>query len=136
MAIVDYEELSRNSLARSLAFAGYRVIAEASGEDLIERYRSGKRVDLVLLDVDMPGLDGYATLRALNEIDPKVRAIMFSGHPNDARAQQARSFGAMAYLQKPCEGRNVIANIEAALHSSPLPRRRSATTLNRPPEDR
>jgi two-component system chemotaxis response regulator CheY len=129
VALVDDEELVRNAIGRTLSFAGYRVIALDTGDALVEQYRAGLRADLVVLDMDMPGRDGHATLVALNELDPEVRAIMVSGHPYDGRAEETLRLGAVSYLQKPCDGRALTEAVDAALHAARRPRRSLEDTI-------
>jgi CheY-like chemotaxis protein len=80
--VVDDEPLVRILLQRGLERDGFEVWLAANGREAIEVYREHRdQIDVVLLDVRMPGLDGPQTLDALRELDPEVRACFMSGNP-------------------------------------------------------
>lgn len=78
----------------------FEVIAQAtSGEESVAKFRA-YRPDLVLLDLEMPDLDGVATLKRLQAIDPSVRAIVFTAFDTDERIVEAVKAGVQGYLLK------------------------------------
>jgi CheY-like chemotaxis protein len=79
--IVDDEALVRDSVARILADAGYRVETVAHGEAGLEMVRRQRDFALVLLDQSMPGLSARETLRELRRLQPEIGIICFSGYP-------------------------------------------------------
>jgi two-component system nitrogen regulation response regulator NtrX len=98
--IVDDETGIRQSLRSVLQEDGYRVETAGSGEeclDLIQR----KTVDLILLDVWLPGMDGLETLRRLRETEPSPMVVMISGHGNIETAVRATKLGAFDFVEKP-----------------------------------
>lgn len=100
--VVDDDPAVLHSTARSLAALGYRVTERSDGSDAVSCYReSASEIDLVLLDVMMPGLDGIAVLAELRRINPNARVILYSGHPLGREEQRLIDQGAAAFLEKP-----------------------------------
>jgi CheY-like chemotaxis protein len=100
--LIDDEELVREATTRLLRHLGCEVTAFDSGFDAIEHYRRAwQSVDLVVLDMVMPLLDGKATFLALRQINPRVDVILASGFSVDGAAQSLLAEGAKAFLQKP-----------------------------------
>lgn len=78
----------------------FDVVAQATGgEELIHKFNA-HRPDLILLDLEMPDLDGVATLKRLQAIDPAVRAIAFTAFDTDERIVEAVKAGVQGYLLK------------------------------------
>ncbi|MFZ5894541.1 MAG: response regulator [Myxococcota bacterium] len=98
--LVDDEQIVRRSMARLLRQAGFDVTEAADGAEAVARY-SRKRFDLVVLDLDMPGLDGEQTQARLVGLDPYARIVFASGHVDPKREAAVRARGALAFLQKP-----------------------------------
>jgi CheY-like chemotaxis protein len=100
--LVDDEELVREATSRLLRHLGCEVTTFDSGFDAIEYYRHAwQSVDVVVLDMVMPLLDGKATFLALRQINPRAEVILASGFSVDGVAQSLLSEGAKAFLQKP-----------------------------------
>ena len=100
--IVDDEETVRATAAQMIAYFGFDVRQAESGQqalDLMRQQPAG--FDLVLLDLTMPGMDGYATFTALRQLRPDQRIVIFSGYSaHDARARFAGQ-NLNGFLQKP-----------------------------------
>jgi len=112
--IIDNEPALLDVFADNLAATGFEVhVADAGdiGLELVERVRP----DLVLLDVRMPRLDGFAVLREIREIDPDVAVLMMSADASEQRARQALDEGATGFITKPVEVDDLVATIEASL---------------------
>lgn len=78
----------------------FAVVAQATGgEESVHKFRA-HRPDVVLLDLEMPDLDGVATLRRLQAINPGVRAIVFTAFDTDERIVEAVKAGVQGYLLK------------------------------------
>ena len=120
--LVDDEPLVRRSAARQLRAAGFEVIEAASGGEAIEIYESERTPDIVLLDLDMPELNGEETLQRLREIDPGVTAMAVSGHDDPARVRGIIALGAVMFVGKPWEpGELANAVADALATSRPTP---------------
>jgi len=80
--VVDDEETIRTIVEQGLSLFGYRVLKASSGEEALRIYRErGKEIDLVFLDLIMPGMSGLRCFEELREMDPEVKVIVMSGYP-------------------------------------------------------
>ncbi len=100
--LVDDEESNVSVTKELLENLGYRVIAAGSGQEAIAIFLEKKRViNLVILDMIMPGMGGGKTFDALLEIDPDVKVILASGYSINGEAQQILDKGCKGFIQKP-----------------------------------
>ena len=100
--IVDDEEMVRELAADMLHELGYQVTTCEDGKTALEVYRdSWQNIDLVLLDMIMPDLDGRDTFAAMREINPDIRAILSSGYSINGKAQAILDEGVKAFVGKP-----------------------------------
>ncbi len=101
LLIADDHPVVREGLRRIIAEQpGLTVVGEAtSGDDVLASVRS-LAVDVVLLDISMPGLGFLDVLRQLNEEHPRVRVLVLSMHPEEQYAVRALKAGAAGYLTK------------------------------------
>jgi len=100
--LVDDEDGIRMVAGRILQQLGYQVLAAESGLRALEIYRrEGDRIDLVILDMLMPGKGGAETFQELIGIDPGVRVLLSSGYSLDGEAQRVMAAGARGFIQKP-----------------------------------
>jgi DNA-binding NtrC family response regulator len=114
LLLVDDEQAFAETLARRLLSRGYRAAYVLSGEEALCFLDENKSIDVVLLDVKMPGLDGLETLRRIKAKHPLVETIMLTAHATVATAVEAMRFGARDYLMKPCDFAELAAKVEAA----------------------
>jgi len=99
---VDDEEAVRGSAGEMLRELGYEVVPCEHGAAAVDYYRESWRdVDLVILDMMMPKMNGHDTFLAMREINPKVKVLLLSGFSLDSRIQAVLDQGASGYLQKP-----------------------------------
>jgi two-component system nitrogen regulation response regulator NtrX len=117
--IVDDESGVRASLAGVLSDEGYEVQAVESGEAGLTALE-GRRYDLVLLDVWLPGLDGLETLSRLRTLDPDVPVIVISGHGNIETAVKAVRMGAQDFVEKPLSLEKTLLVVRNALRARRL----------------
>jgi len=100
--VVDDEESVRKLTERMLKSMGYRVILAKDGREAVEIYRKKRdEIDLVLLDMIMPGMTGRETNAALQKIDPAVKVILASGYSRNGKAAEILSEGVLGFIQKP-----------------------------------
>jgi PAS domain S-box-containing protein len=100
--LVDDEDGIRMVAGRILQQLGYQILTAASGIQALEIYRRERdRIDLVILDMLMPGMGGAETFQELKGIEPGVRVLLSSGYSLDGEAQQAMAAGARGFIQKP-----------------------------------
>lgn len=99
--IVDDEDRFRETTAAILERRGFEVQAVASGTEAIAAIKKDK-IDVVVLDLRMPGMDGNAALREIRKIKPDIAALMLTGHGSAESALQGLHEGLLDYLTKPC----------------------------------
>ena len=114
--VVDDEEAIVELGRRSLEGLGYRVLTAGSGEEALELYRRrGGEIDLVLLDLGMPGLGGPRCLKALKTLDPRVRVIIASGYSANGAVREFLRDGGVAYLGKPFRLKDLAHKVREVL---------------------
>jgi CheY-like chemotaxis protein len=100
--VVDDEACMRDILAIALRQQGFAVWPAGNGHEALDLYRRhGAAIDVVLMDVRMPGLDGPETLAALQQFDPDVRCCFMSGDLGTYSEVQLADLGAEAVIGKP-----------------------------------
>lgn len=112
--IVDDALVDRQNLQTILAAAGYHVLLAESGEQALVRARKD-RPDMILMDVNMPDLDGFATTRRLKaEAETKDIPVVFvTGKNQKADIAWGRMLGAAGYVGKPYTREQILAQVEA-----------------------
>lgn len=114
--------------AKAALSEDYSVILSDSGEDALRKLQDGLRPDVILLDIDMPGLNGYQTLEAIQAM-PEIRdvpVVFLTGL--DAAEEQVRglSSGVVDYITKPFEKRVLLARLKLRIVAETEKRRLSA----------
>jgi len=105
--VIDDEEVVRLSHRRILAgerFNVETVLNGVEGLELLER----QPVDVVLLDLRMPGLDGISVLRTIKEKWPDIEVVVITGYPSIETAKEAIQLGAYDYLAKPAHPDDIM----------------------------
>jgi CheY-like chemotaxis protein len=102
-----------------LELDSYRVETASSGHEALQALRRGCTPEVVLLDLQMPGMDGLETLRRLQEFRSKPKVIMCSGVDDPDKIREAASLGAHAYLLKPIQHLYLSAAVDRCLHEGP-----------------
>ena len=100
--IVDDEEQFLNSIKRRLEVRDFNVIAVNRGEKAIEAARKHS-IDIALVDLKMPGINGEETLKALKNEHKWMEVVILTGHGSIESAVECTKSGAYGYLQKPCK---------------------------------
>ncbi len=117
--IVDDEPQIRRIVRVALAGCGYEVAEAASGEEALEKVRAGMP-DLVLLDMNLPGIDGLETCRALRQ-NADVRIIILSVRGAERDKVRMLDTGADDYVTKPFSMEELLARIRATLRRRTAP---------------
>jgi len=99
--LVDDDEIPRETTGEVLERMGHGVQAAASGEDALARIRAGYRPDVVILDINMPGLGGVGTLPILRGLLPDVPVLIATGRADQAALELAHSQPNVSLLPKP-----------------------------------
>jgi two-component system cell cycle sensor histidine kinase/response regulator CckA len=114
--LVDDEESLLDIGKETLKRQGYDVLTANSGEAAIEAYDGeGKTVDLVILDLNMPGMGGLKCLAALRDMNPRARVIIASGYLADDQLRESVRFGASAFVAKPYKLSDLLKAIREVL---------------------
>lgn len=111
--LVDDEERFRTTLGKRLAEVGMPVESAGSGMEAL-RILAEKPVDVVILDVKMPGLSGIETLAEIRNKHIGVEVLLLTGHADVPSAVEGMRLGAFDYLMKPYEFEGLQAKIEEA----------------------
>lgn len=112
--VVDDDAEIRAMLEEFLASKGYRVRSAADGAAAV-RELVAAAADVVLLDIDMPGLNGLDALPTLHAVAPRAAVIMVSGTTNEQVAKRTLAAGAFDYVTKPLDLVRLIDTIETAV---------------------
>jgi len=95
---------------------GYTTITAESGERAIEIYKREKdRIDLVILDIGMPGIGGYKCLQELLKINPEIKVIMASGYTDTDKVKEVLEHGAAGFIGKPYRLADMLDNLRKLL---------------------
>lgn len=100
--VVDDERLLTDLMSESLQMVGHYDVEKASnGEEGFEKYKSFLP-DIVLMDIEMPVMDGYESSRQIKSFDPNAKILVLTGNPSDSRAKKSLKEGiALTLLEKP-----------------------------------
>jgi two-component system, OmpR family, KDP operon response regulator KdpE len=118
--VVDDEPQIRRIMRTTLTGAGYEVDDAKTGEEGLEKVRSF-RPDLVLLDINMPGMGGLAACREIRS-DANIAIIMLTVRDTEKDKVEALDVGADDFVVKPFNTPELLARIRAALRRVPVPR--------------
>ena len=124
--IAEDDDSIRHALTDVLTASGYEVLALEEGLAAIHAVRE-RNFDLALLDVAMPGADGFQVLQAMSEERPGTPVIMLTARGEEEDRVQGLKLGADDYIVKPFSIRELLARIEAVLRRSPERPRRLIT---------
>jgi two-component system, NtrC family, nitrogen regulation response regulator NtrX len=117
--VVDDDKTLRELLFDILTFEKYSVKLAKDGFEAIEIAKYG-RVDLVFLDLLLPGIDGIETLKELLTISSDMIIIMISGYGTIPKALEATKIGAYDFLEKPLDAQRILLTVRNALEVSKL----------------
>ncbi|HPC04686.1 MAG TPA: PAS domain S-box protein [Syntrophales bacterium] len=114
--LVDDEATVQDVTSRMLQSLGYRVHCAGSGREAVAVFHEKKDViDLVILDMIMPGMSGGETFHRLREINPKQKILFSSGYSADDRAKELREKGCSDFIQKPFTLGDLAREVRSAL---------------------
>jgi two-component system, cell cycle sensor histidine kinase and response regulator CckA len=116
--VVDDEASIREITKSTLKAFGYSVLTASDGTEAVALYAQNKdKVEMVLTDMMMPYMDGPATIRALQRIDPHVKIIASSGLSENGRAAEAAGIGVNKFLSKPYTAEKLLRAIAELLNA-------------------
>jgi CheY-like chemotaxis protein len=116
--LVDDEEMIIDVGKKMLEKLGYEVTLARSGVEALEVYKEHRdRIELVILDLIMPEMDGGDTYDQLKAIDPSVKVLLSSGYSMDGHAQEVLARGCQGFIQKPFDLRDLSRLVRRVLDS-------------------
>jgi DNA-binding NtrC family response regulator len=112
--LVDDEVPFVEAMMRRLKKRNLTVLAAFSGQEALDKLTEDSSIDVVVLDVKMPGMDGVETLREIKKKFPLIEVIMLTGHATVETAIEGMKLGAFDYLMKPCDMDELLAKVAEA----------------------
>jgi CheY-like chemotaxis protein len=114
--LVDDDDPVRDLGGKVLGMSGYTVITASDGESALQIYREEKeRIDLVILDLIMPGMGGAKCLQKLLEMAPLAKVVIASGYSGNGQLEGAEEIGAKAFINKPYEVQQMLRVVREVL---------------------
>lgn len=123
LLFVDDEEQFLKSMTKQLEARDFNVIAADRGEKALEIARSVP-VDVALVDLKMPGINGEETLKALKKEHQWLEIVILTGHGSIDSAKECTRSGAYEYLQKPCRIDDLLETLKEAYKKKVMNRNR------------
>jgi len=116
LLLVDDDDMLRNLGRQMLGRFGYEVLTAANGEEALDVYQRHPRgIDLVLLDLIMPGMGGAKCLAQLLRLDPRIKVVMISGYVPGDEINNALTAGACAFFSKPIDLKEMLLVVRQVL---------------------
>jgi two-component system, LuxR family, response regulator FixJ len=116
VGVIEDDIGMRQGLSWLLAAAHFHVLAFASAEEFLQ-HTHGEEFDCLVIDVRLPGMDGFALRETLREHGRRVSALMVSGHDDETMREQFRRAGIARWLRKPFDGQTLIDAVNDTIAS-------------------
>jgi DNA-binding NtrC family response regulator len=114
LLLVDDEEAFTEILALRLGKRGCVVKTALDGATAVKMVEEDRAIEVVVLDIAIPGMDGIETLKAMKKVNPLLEVIMLTGNVTVQTGVESIKLGAYNYLAKPCKIEDITAIIEEA----------------------
>lgn len=112
--LVDDEIPFVETMTKRLEKRKLSIISAFSGQEALDKLAKNRNVDVVVLDVKMPGIDGIETLKAIKKSFPLIEVVMLTGHATVETAIEGMKQGAYDYLMKPCDIEQLMTKVKEA----------------------
>ena len=112
--LVDDEVPFVETMTKRLEKRNLRVITAFSGQEALETLDKNRNIDVVILDVKMPGMDGIETLKEIKKGYPLTEVVMLTAYATVESAIEGMKVGAYDYLMKPCDIEQLMLKVEEA----------------------
>ena len=112
--LVDDEAPFVETMTKRLKKRDLNVISAFSGQEALDTLNKHQNVDVVILDVKMPGMDGIETLKKMKSAYPLIEVVMLTAHATVESAIEGMRFGAFDYLMKPCDMEQLMGKVKEA----------------------
>ena len=120
LLLVDDEKGFLDTITKRLEKRKLKIWAVYSGEDALVELEKNTAIEVVVLDVKMPGMDGIETLVEIKKLFPLMEVIMLTGHATVETAIDGMKLGAFDYLMKPCDIDALISKVKEAIEKRRL----------------
>jgi len=112
--LVDDEAPFVETMTKRLQKRNLTVITAFSGPEALETLDKHQNVDVVILDVKMPGMDGIETLKKMKSAYPIIEVVMLTAHATVESGIEGMKLGAFDYLMKPCDMEQLMGKVKEA----------------------
>ncbi len=112
--LVDDEQPFIDTMTKRLSKRNLKVLSCLDGESALEKLDKNRNLDVVILDVKMPGMDGVETLQEIKKSYPLIEVVMLTGHATVESAVEGMKLGAFDYLMKPCDIDELLQKVNQA----------------------
>ncbi|WP_373501318.1 response regulator [Desulfococcus sp.] len=112
--LVDDEVPFVETMTKRLGKRNLEIVTAFSGQEALDQLARQPSIEVVILDVKMPGMDGIETLRRIKGEFPLVEVVMLTGHATIETGIEGMKLGAFDYLMKPCEMDVLLRKVEEA----------------------
>ncbi len=112
--LVDDEVTFVETMAKRLEKRNIETLIALSGEESLEALKTHQNLDVIVLDVKMPGMDGLETLKKIKQELPLIEVIMLTGHATIQSGIEGMKLGAYDFLTKPCDVEELVSKINDA----------------------
>jgi DNA-binding NtrC family response regulator len=112
--LVDDEVPFVKTMTKRLTKRALHIASAFSGQEALDKLEEDRSIEVVILDVKMPGMDGTETLREIKRKFPLVEVIMLTGHATVESGIEGMKLGAFDYLMKPCDIDQLISKVKEA----------------------
>jgi DNA-binding NtrC family response regulator len=112
--LVDDEVPFVETMTKRLKKRGFDILSAHTGQEALDRLSGHLGIEVVILDVKMPGMDGIQTLEEIKRRFPITEVIVLTGHATIESAIEGMRLGAFDYLMKPCDMEQLVSKVEAA----------------------
>jgi len=113
--LVDDDTRFVETMAERLALRKFRAVVANSGAEALAQLEKNPELDVVVLDIRMPGMDGIETLHEIKKNHPLLGVIILTGYASVKTSVEAMKAGAFEYLEKPYDIEQLVATITEAL---------------------
>lgn len=112
--LVDDETAFVETMTKRLEKRDLKIVTAFSGREALDKLDSQHDIEVIILDVKMPGMDGIVTLGEIKRKFPLVEVIMLTGHATVETGIEGMKLGAFDYLMKPCDIDQLMSKVEQA----------------------